>query len=644
MSQTKPTRGRRRSSSLKTIPKKTKKSPITAASGTKSDSNQSSQTELTVGGHVARNNTTTATGPVENYFVKSTAILTEHFGYVPIALIDDIINAANDILYKCTAAMDEFLSSRYPDGKLWLEGGSLPPSKRLKANDGTRKENQDGGIEIDITEEIELGTAKFETLFESIVDKCFDGFELYVLRNLMVIPQNLIQGGWIRLSHHRGVDFVAVKKLVNERQRKAITDGKDTLDLNQDTAKEQGKEDTYSQPSRQLRNRSTPNATPVRKAPTYSTKTPGKIQDPKGPSYENVSADMEAQIASLYKQIRFQQSLNVLLKRQHTRTDHITKNLLEPVEQACRLAFESLLNPAAATIQDASVDNESVPESPTRELPKEAIEAVEPERRRSKRLSQKIEAEQVEKIDIPNIATDISEHSVVSGVDNVDKEKESEKGVIKPASQKVRSAYNSILPFSETISYLNTQVGDLIGNTREIQKIMDSATLTTRPLSQSKSQSQSSSITTAITSTNPDDDIRPTFSVRKTAAQFERDLLVDILVNKAVEDAGIVLTPGNTNDNDHNDKNNNSNNNNDDDDNYDYDANASLASRFAGPGRRVSFTLAAAGTERKRQQHSGNALASGGSDDEMYDDDDDDDDAVDYKHDAELVNELLQEF
>lgn len=110
-------------------------------------------------------------------FAKSTTILTEHLGYAPIALIDDVINAVNDILYKCTAAMETFLSERY-------------------GNDENIPED-----------EIELGTAKLETLLESVVDKCFDKFELYVLRNLLIIPPDFIKGGWIRLEHQQGVDF-----------------------------------------------------------------------------------------------------------------------------------------------------------------------------------------------------------------------------------------------------------------------------------------------------------------------------------------------------------------------------------------------------------------------------------------------------
>lgn len=127
-----------------------------------------------------------------NEFVKSTAILTEHLGYAPIALIDDVINAVNEILYKCTNAMESFLALRYP-----------PNATTTAPEDATTTSGND--LESD---EIELGTAKLETYLESVVDKSFDKYELYVLRNIFVIPFDLISEGWIRLGHHRNVNFV----------------------------------------------------------------------------------------------------------------------------------------------------------------------------------------------------------------------------------------------------------------------------------------------------------------------------------------------------------------------------------------------------------------------------------------------------
>lgn len=49
-------------------------------------------------------------------------------------------------------------------------------------------------------EELEKGVHKLETLLENAVDKNFDRFELYVLRNILNVDPALV--GWVRLAHH----------------------------------------------------------------------------------------------------------------------------------------------------------------------------------------------------------------------------------------------------------------------------------------------------------------------------------------------------------------------------------------------------------------------------------------------------------
>ncbi|AQZ09151.1 MTW1 (YAL034W-A) [Zygosaccharomyces parabailii] len=105
--------------------------------------------------------------------MKSTSILTEHLQYPAISLVDDIINAVNEVMYKCTAAMEKYL---------------------LERNEGAGK---------DYTEEIRVGVAKLETLLEHSVDKNFDKLELYVLRNVLRIPQELLDANVFRLSYQR---------------------------------------------------------------------------------------------------------------------------------------------------------------------------------------------------------------------------------------------------------------------------------------------------------------------------------------------------------------------------------------------------------------------------------------------------------
>ena len=49
-------------------------------------------------------------------------------------------------------------------------------------------------------QEIEEGLHKLETLLNSTVDKNFDKFEIYVLRNILSVPADLVN--WVRLSHY----------------------------------------------------------------------------------------------------------------------------------------------------------------------------------------------------------------------------------------------------------------------------------------------------------------------------------------------------------------------------------------------------------------------------------------------------------
>jgi kinetochore protein Mis12/MTW1 len=50
-------------------------------------------------------------------------------------------------------------------------------------------------------DEIENGVHQLETLLEATVDKNFDKFEIYTLRNILTVPDDLAP--WIRLSHYR---------------------------------------------------------------------------------------------------------------------------------------------------------------------------------------------------------------------------------------------------------------------------------------------------------------------------------------------------------------------------------------------------------------------------------------------------------
>lgn len=49
-------------------------------------------------------------------------------------------------------------------------------------------------------DEIENGVHQLETLLEATVDKAFDKFEIYTLRNILTVPDELAP--WMRLGHY----------------------------------------------------------------------------------------------------------------------------------------------------------------------------------------------------------------------------------------------------------------------------------------------------------------------------------------------------------------------------------------------------------------------------------------------------------
>ncbi|KAI0442080.1 Mis12 protein-domain-containing protein [Xylaria telfairii] len=129
-----------------------------------------------------------------------TELLTEHFGYPPVSLIDDVINSVNVLAERALNSIEQgllhaspatlgFKASRSQDEQQQQQQQQqqLPPAERAK-------------------NEVESGTHQLETLLCASIDRNFDKFELYVLRNIFTVrPPEL--SSWIRLSHYDGLDF-----------------------------------------------------------------------------------------------------------------------------------------------------------------------------------------------------------------------------------------------------------------------------------------------------------------------------------------------------------------------------------------------------------------------------------------------------
>ncbi|KAL7959157.1 Mis12 domain-containing protein [Trichoderma compactum] len=120
-------------------------------------------------------------------------LLTEHFSYPPVSLLDDIINTVNVLADRALDSVERLLLS-IPPKKLGFSKSSKHPGQtpNLSPEEAAKLE-------------IENGTHQLETLLNASIDKNFDIFELYVMQNIITVrPQDQ---PYMRLSHYSGLDF-----------------------------------------------------------------------------------------------------------------------------------------------------------------------------------------------------------------------------------------------------------------------------------------------------------------------------------------------------------------------------------------------------------------------------------------------------
>ncbi|EAW22207.1 MIND complex subunit MTW1 [Aspergillus fischeri NRRL 181] len=123
------------------------------------------------------------------------SLLTEHFSYTPLSLIDDIINSINNLIYQAISSLESGLLATPPErlGFAHANNASTIPDT-----------DEDGNVVYPEAKlELENGLHQLETLLEATVDKAFDKFEIYVLRNIFTVPDDLLN--YIRLSHHENL-------------------------------------------------------------------------------------------------------------------------------------------------------------------------------------------------------------------------------------------------------------------------------------------------------------------------------------------------------------------------------------------------------------------------------------------------------
>ncbi|KAI9655702.1 MAG: hypothetical protein M1829_000614 [Trizodia sp. TS-e1964] len=114
------------------------------------------------------------------------------------SLLDDIINSINDLLFRAVSAVEAGFASTPP--------ADLGFHAAAEAS-GTVPDTDDDGQPVypAAAAERENGAHQLETLLEAAVDRNFDKFEIYTLRNILTVPDDTAP--WMRLAHYERLDF-----------------------------------------------------------------------------------------------------------------------------------------------------------------------------------------------------------------------------------------------------------------------------------------------------------------------------------------------------------------------------------------------------------------------------------------------------
>ena len=112
-------------------------------------------------------------------------------------LLDDIINTVNELVFRAINAIEEGLNNAAP------ENLGFKPQSTISSPESIRDALQEAKqIEID------NGIVKLETLLNATVDKDFDKFEIYTLRNILALGHEEEDlAGWVQLDHYKSLDL-----------------------------------------------------------------------------------------------------------------------------------------------------------------------------------------------------------------------------------------------------------------------------------------------------------------------------------------------------------------------------------------------------------------------------------------------------
>lgn len=113
--------------------------------------------------------------------------------------MDDIINTVNELVFRAINAIESGFSNSSPESLGYRPAPNVEfPSEEARRNALLEQKQA----------EIDTGIIQLESLLNAIVDKDFDKFEIYTLRNILAVgheEESLAR--WVRLEHYKNLEL-----------------------------------------------------------------------------------------------------------------------------------------------------------------------------------------------------------------------------------------------------------------------------------------------------------------------------------------------------------------------------------------------------------------------------------------------------
>lgn len=125
-------------------------------------------------------------------------------------MLDDIINSVNILAERALNSVEQALL-RQPPASLGFRPAAF---QRGRGEEKLSQDALEAAAEEAHRHEVENGTHQLETLLCASIDRNFDKFELYAMRNILCVrPEDR---DWMRLAHYEGLNFDAAEGKTSE--------------------------------------------------------------------------------------------------------------------------------------------------------------------------------------------------------------------------------------------------------------------------------------------------------------------------------------------------------------------------------------------------------------------------------------------